>query len=101
MTNQIAPRPRVPVVVVIEPDGLVRAFGPDQVDVRFVGILQTSAQSRTDAEEYSAMRLPLPHKEIAFDARYSRGIYWPCVRTPEEELQRVIELSLVRECGDE
>ncbi len=93
------PAPRVPVVIVVEPDGFLRAFAPDQVDVRFVGILDAqTADGRTAAEDYAKFHLPVPHKEIAFDARFSRGVFHPVPVTAEEELDRVVALSLVKGC---
>ena len=89
------PRPqRVPVVVTVEPDGFLRVYAPDHVDVRIVGLLDVLPENRTDAEAYAILRLPVPHKEIAFDARCNRGVFLPSPRTVEEELERVFALSL-------
>jgi len=93
------PRPaRVPVVIAVEVDGFIRVFGPDHVDVRFVGLLDTLPENRTDAERYAVLRLPAPHKQIAFDARCTRGVFLFSSRTVREELDRVLAVSLVKEC---
>ena len=93
-----SPRPeRVPVVVAIEPDGFLRVYAPDHVDVRIVGLLDVLPENRTDAERYAVLRLPVPHKQIAFDARCTRGVFLPSPRTVDEELERVFALSLVKE----
>jgi hypothetical protein len=88
----------VPIVIAVEPDGFIRAFAPDHVDIRFVELLDVLPENRTDAERYAVLRLPVPHKQIAFDARCTRGVFLPACRTVREELDRVFALRLVKEC---
>jgi hypothetical protein len=92
------PEPRVPVVIAIEPDGFLRVFAPAHVDIRFIGVLDTSPESRTDAEHYAVLQLPRSHRAVAFDARCSRGVYMPSRVTVEDEQERMIARSLLREC---
>jgi len=92
------PQPRVPVVIAIEADGFLRAYAPENVSLRFVQVLRsTTTDNRTLAEEYAALRLPAAHREIAFDARHSRGVFMPFPRTPKKELESVIALSMLQE----
>ncbi len=91
------PTPRVPVVVAVEPDGFLRVFAPEHVDVRCVGLLDVFPENRTDAEEYAMLSLPARHKPFAFDARHVRGCYMPSPRTAEEEWNRITDVCLLRE----
>jgi len=86
------------VVVAVERDGFIRVFGPDHLDVRFVRLLDVLPENRTDAEEYAMLSLPASHKSVAFDARHGLACHMPSPVTAEQELGRIITLSLLREC---
>jgi hypothetical protein len=87
----------VPVTIAIEPDGFLQVFGPPQVDVRIIDLLDIDPESRTDAEDYATLQLPRPHRQFAFDARHGRGVHMPGRRTVEGELNRKIIVALVKE----
>ncbi len=105
LRSSLAPPPpaaRVHVVIVVEPDGFLRAFAPDQVEVRFVQLLNTgTADGRTAAEDYARLSLPPSHRGIAFDARFSRGVFKPTPLTAQGELDRRIAAALVRSTNRE
>jgi hypothetical protein len=97
-TVQPKPTPRVPVVIIVEPDGYLTAYTSPGVDLRFVEVLPTNTpESRTLAEHYARCKLPALHREIAFDARCSKASMMPRPITPEAELNKQLDLRLLRD----
>ena len=93
------PRPgRVSVVIAVEPDGFITCYAPGETDIRFVGLLKTEGpEERTLAEAYATARLPIPHRGLVFDGRFSRASYMPKPTTAEQELTRRLDLLLLRD----
>jgi hypothetical protein len=94
----VSTTPRVPVVIVVEPDGFLTGYAPANVDMRFIQVLETTTpESRTIAEEYATRKLPLSHRAVAFDARWSQASIMPRRVTAEAEFHKHLDLQLLHD----
>jgi hypothetical protein len=88
---------RVPVVIVLHPDGAVQVYGPrDRLDVQVVNMMDVRPEGEVLAERFAELSLPHRHRAVFLPGGLvAMGSTRDC-RTPEQEQERLADLALVR-----